>query len=533
MKSYFIVENLLQTIFSCNYISFFIQKYDINGVDTRTADFISENPMVFKDINSYFPSKTLYNGTPYQPDNFSPNQFNPFPSHFNLDYATTVGIPSGYPTGTTTGSNYGYGMMQLGIDKPIIYNENKQPYGWAFFLDIEYNKSLDFRMDIIAYANSQGEPPIVYKTLFIFHDPVSCISRFVIGDNTTGLHLEFNHLGFLNGLNPIQPYDGPIPIFGDYIAPPGLESANVKVERECGEVPYDGCILMERTRSFAIRVKPPLQSKGFEDEFKECCYQHIVLADGQSTDDYKNDYSGFYYQRQGVGDNCEFVLKRLNDNQEYPLNSSTYGQIFNFGSFITNTNLKGYRVDWRKVLLSLGEGEYQIIKRINFLGSVVEQKSIVFSLRQFNTMYSDKTIRMDIVMNGWIEKDMVMFKGTNWKHSLRLPGFFGRREPKYEEDILVNRSYEKKQISMKQTNEYKFQTNMIPDCLTNEIWDFMLYANEIYMNDYNLNNHSYDYVKFGVRFSNNDGSNYFVKSRKNVLNLTFTDQLENNIKRNY
>jgi hypothetical protein len=136
-------------------------------------------------------------------------------------------------------------------------------------------------------------------------------------------------------------------------------------------------------------------------------------------------------------------------------------------------------------------------------------------------------------MNGLLIKSGVDFSGIGWKHSIRVPGFFGRREPQFEEDNIVNRQYEKRQISMKQTNEFKFQTNLIPDCLTNEILDFMLFANDIYFNDYNLNNHSYDYVKFGVKFASNEGTEYGVKTRKARLNLTFNDKFENNWKRNF
>ena len=116
---------------------------------------------------------------------------------------------------------------------------------------------------------------------------------------------------------------------------------------------------------------------------------------------------------------------------------------------------------------------------------------------------------------------------------LSLDRFFGRREPQLEEDNLIDRNYEKEQISMKQTNEFKFQANKIPDCVTDEIWDFMLLGNHIYMNDYNVNNHSYKFVKFGVKFSGNEGTEYNSKSRKATLNLTFNDKFENNIKRNY
>jgi hypothetical protein len=63
-------------------------------------------------------------------------------------------------------------------------------------------------------------------------------------------------------------------------------------------------------------------------------------------------------------------------------------------------------------------------------------------------------------VDGRLEKVGIDFSGTAWKHSTVFR-IFGRREPQLTEDNLINRSFEKRQISMKQTNEFKFQTNLI------------------------------------------------------------------------
>jgi hypothetical protein len=293
------------------------------------------------------------------------------------------------------------------------------------------------------------------------------------------------------------------------------------------------CAYKERTISYAIGVEIPTPSIDPDIIFKECCYTHTVLADLNSSQDFKNDYSAFYHQRQLATETADFFLYRYSNGQEYPLNNDTYGQFFGFGYFPTNVNLKGYKVEWRKVLQTLGAGSYKIIKRQNIAGVLIDINSFTFTLKQFSTALADKTVRIDIVMNGRLEKEKVEFKDTAWKHSMRVAGFFGRREPQFEEDNLVGRDYHKNQISMTQKNEYKFQTNYIPSCITAEIFDFMLFANDIFMNDYNLNNHSYNFVKFGVKFATNDGTTYGVKTRNARLNLVFEDKYSNRIKRNF
>lgn len=289
----------------------------------------------------------------------------------------------------------------------------------------------------------------------------------------------------------------------------------------------------ERTLSYAVGVNIPQPGTPPEQIFKECCYTHNIYADANSNEDFKNDYSSFYHQRQLSNETVEFFLNDLKNDDEIALNNDDYGLFFGFGKFSENINIKGYLVKWKKVLESLGEGSYTITKKVSIAGVPVEFPSLVFTLRQYSSVLADKTTRIDVVMNGLLEKSGVDFSGIGWKHSIRVPGFFGRRNPQFEEDNRISRNYEKKQISMKQTNEYKFQTNLVPDCVTNEIYDFILLANDIYMNDYNLNNHSYDFVKFGVKFSEGDEPEYGSKHRKARLNLTFNDKKVNNIKRNF
>lgn len=293
------------------------------------------------------------------------------------------------------------------------------------------------------------------------------------------------------------------------------------------------CLFNERGLSYAIGVEIPVVIQDVDEIFKECCYIHYVFADLSNPEDFRNDYSSFFHQRQLPNESVDFVLININSGEEYDLIDNSFGDFFNFGTFEKNTDLKGYVVKWRSVMSEIGTGAYKIIKRINISGIEIQIPSIVFNLRNFSTLNADKTTRIDVVMNGRLEKENVDFTGVNWKHSLRVPGFFGRREAQFEEDNIVNRQFEKRQISMKQTNEFKFQTNLIPDCLTNEVLDFILFANDIYFNDYNLNNHSYDFIKFGVKLASNDGTEYSAKTRKARLNLTFNDKYENNLKRNF
>lgn len=291
------------------------------------------------------------------------------------------------------------------------------------------------------------------------------------------------------------------------------------------------CLYKERTLGYALGVEIPQPNEAPELVFKECCYTHIVLADVNSSNDLRNDFSSFFHQRQVSSESVDFVLYKFETDKEFDLNDGTYGQYFNYGELETNQDLKGYLVEWKKVLQELGEGGYKVIKRQNIAGIAMETSSFVFTLRQYSDVLANGTVRMDVVMDGFLEKNKIKFIGTGWRNSIRVKGFFGNREPQLEQDNLVDRNYRKNQISTKQTNEYKFQTGLIPDCVTDEIFDFFLLSNSIKITDYNLNNHSYNYKKYAVSYEQNEGTTYGNHTRKARLNLSFSDKVINRINR--
>lgn len=525
MYTHFILRDFLLESLSSTSSGLALKSYKIDGVETLTPDFFIDNQVVsVNPSEDWMFCKVHHTGaSPIIPtlDPTLVNSYNPFHKSLGLNFYPVAGHPElqrFLVSGTTNGNDYGEGVLNFGCYFPSVMTGEGTYIDGAFQIDIDYTKNLYIEFDIITniIGGSVYEEPQVLKKYKIIWDKDACYHEFSYYSFQTGQNYLDNNYGFLNGL------------FYESDANPFIDFSSI----ECGNN-IDECVNKERTLSFANFVEIPTVGINPDEVFKECCYKHLTLADVNSNDDFKNDYSSFYHQRQLPTETAEFVLVHHETSTEYDLNDSTYGTFFDFGYFPTNPNLKGFLVSWKKVLEDLGEGNFRIIKRINIAGIELEFPSISFTLKQFSSSIANYTVRMDVVMNGRLQKPGIDFTGTSWKHSIRVPGFFGRREPKLEEDNLINRQYEKKQISMKQTNEYKFQTNKIPDCLTNEIWDFHLFGNDIFMNDYNLNNHSYGFVKFGVKFASNDGTLYGVRTRKAQLNLTFNDKFENNLKRNF
>ena len=85
---------------------------------------------------------------------------------------------------------------------------------------------------------------------------------------------------------------------------------------------------------------------------------------------------------------------------------------------------------------------------------------------------------------------------------------------------------------MSQTNEYQFQSNLLPECITKELYDFILFGNEIYISDYNVANHSHNFTILAVELSSNKGAKYYANQRHAKVNLVFADRIKNKRKTN-
>ncbi len=293
-------------------------------------------------------------------------------------------------------------------------------------------------------------------------------------------------------------------------------------------------VLRERSLSTALFASLP-EIEVIDRGFNDCCYDHLVLADAEPSANKieRNDFKGNYFQRQTVIDTCDFVLIKVSDLSEYALNDATYGEFFNFGSFTDSPNMTIYHLEWKKVLLALGAGKYRIRKDYTVAGLPQSEESYTFTLKPFTAENADKTFRFDIVMNGVLERLGLNFKNTNFRHSLRSRGFFGNVNPEYIQDLVVYRNkssntptfFHKKDV-------YVLQTELLPECITKEFANFMLFAPDKWLSDYNANNHDYHLTRIAVVMDNNQGHKYTPVSRNAKLEYTFSERFLNNNKRN-
>ena len=288
-------------------------------------------------------------------------------------------------------------------------------------------------------------------------------------------------------------------------------------------LPTVTCEVSEVTKGYAVRAlipEQPQQDRGF----KECCFELKILASSTETDNHKNDFTSFYHKLQTNSDSVTFILVRLSDNSEYTLTGGTYGTLN------TSNNLTTFRLEWKQVLQGLGAGPYRIKKEVTTAGVTVDITSNTYSLYEYTAQLADKTVRFDADISGKFENLGITF--DNYETTMRVPGFFGRPEAQYTTDTLIHSDFSSQQISTSVEREYKFQSNMLPSCITEELLYFTFLADNLKATDYNANNHKYDIIELPIELGDNGGSEYFVYKRDARLNLTFKDKFKNILKRN-
>lgn len=524
MKSYFILRDFLGDALKTRNVGIILHTYKVDGVETLTPQFFADtqgeetaNPGETYD----FCTVDNEGNNPVSNTN-TPNSYNPFWYHFGTKYEQVNGLRRGAPVGTLNGNDYGPGVQKIGVDKPSVLTGSDGFLQGAFFIDIDFTKSLDISFDIVTSLidGTVYENPVILKRYKISWFPEYCYKSFSFFSEQTQMTYNELNLGFLKGVTPDLAREENVSPFID-------------LTPFCTPPTTGDCPDKERTRSFAMFVNIPPADE-VKDRIKECCYEAVVLAQPNGNDYEKNDFTGVYHKKQVASETADFFLVNVNDPaNEIALDDDAYGSFKDFGSILDNPNLKTFVLSWAKVLQTLGVGTYTILKKVTIGQITYEEADMNFTLKPFSQYYADKTVRMDVEMNGFLERLQVDFVNSGFRTSLRYHGFFGRREPKYVEDNLVHTNYRKEQISMRENSEYTMQSNNLPFCMTSHIIDFMLLANTIYFNDYNFNNHNRNIVKFAVTLADNKGMGYSVTSTKAKFNLTFTEKKVDNIKRNY
>jgi hypothetical protein len=268
----------------------------------------------------------------------------------------------------------------------------------------------------------------------------------------------------------------------------------------------------------------------------ECVGALPVFGDLTSDDLQNNDFTSFL-TLQFPGNTVEFILLDENCNEIATLNSSTYGVNYPINSFsIANgftffqSRYVGYKLEWQKVLNLNGFGTYKIKQKTTYPDlSTSEECSCLFELSQYTDERANETVRIETTQNGYTISPGLNYLNTNWTEQIRIPGFFGNKQRRLEQDNYLDKNRRTTQIQDSLIHEFTLEPYFWPDCLRDEI-DSILLANEILISDYNSQNT--DDLKNISVIPTSIETEYFGKSRKAADEIKFEERRKNRVKRN-
>lgn len=524
MKAYFYLKDLFNEVnSSASNIQWNIQfnQFKEDNVEKLTSDYFSNiSANVFPKSQFEF-SNCSYNGTKITACGLvgTPDSWNPFQSSMQGNFSDIVNgenrgdfVDNGI--GTIWGLENKFGFDNLAVPTNDISGGGSTGAfsNGAFYVNIDTTKKTLFEIIVKKYNSDLGS--FVYENSHIYeYDNLSCLFYYKIQQNSPVIipYIDYTSFGWLSGGN------------------------SGWVNFSCGST---GGVLGDNpivTKSLGIIPITPKIANSIIGELEGCCYKSPVLADVSNTEIWKNDTNGFLFKRNFSSETILMTLEKNGGSSlggvDIPLNTNVYGTFYNFGDLI-NSNYTGYQLKWRNVLILNGEGTYRLKINSNFLtGSKVEY-SVIFELKSYSEDRANGTFRIQSIMNGYLRNIDFDFSGLNWVDGLRVEGFFGNRQAEYEEERIIFRNRQVKQIRSELINKYTCQTLHIPSCITDSIIEYHNFGNVILFTDYNKRNHKTTYVQKEVILESIDSIDYKSVTNLAPLQLTYKDYIQNYTKNN-
>lgn len=220
VRTYFVFDGLFEGSQTAQSAGIRLLSWKVDGTETLTSAFDSQNqssvggnPLTgwkFAKANIDGGNR-LITAVPIER-----NTFNPFSDEFGLIFENITGnYYGGKPIGTVGGQDFGAGIMQLGFEKPVILNGILEPKAGAFFIDIDYTKSLLIEVDVLINDSSTNvyNNPNIYRKYFISWNADTCKKDFYYRnqlETNPQINDQFIN-GFLTGLTGITKNDTILP----------------------------------------------------------------------------------------------------------------------------------------------------------------------------------------------------------------------------------------------------------------------------------------------------------------------------------
>jgi len=441
--------------------------------------------------------------------------FNPFYNFLGADFPLVNGFKRGVSSGYT-GTNFGYSDLNITVDKEIIVDEFLNGRRGSFAIDIDYDQDFYLAIQINAGTITADEFPYGSGVTFVIqHTAETCNSVFTMQSNLTGLTTDIFSFGFLSGAGFFS------------------GATDFHIVPSCYEAPPLNICEGYKTKSIGILVNIPIELP--PSLIKDaCCFKVPALAElNTKTTNWKNDFKAFPMQKKQTP-NDEFNFYLVKCGEEIELNNNDLGTFYDFGAFEDYPDYKVFVLDWFKVLNNgnLGPGTYQLKLKQSISGFESEFFSCVYDLKVFSETAANRTVRIESTINSYLEQFDINYKNLNWKDCVRIPGMFGFMQPDLQTDKLIYQDRKNVPVKVTDLREYTLYSEMLEECSTKHLTDWILKGDKLLISDFNIMNHRSDFKDFPVLPGKIGEFNYPSGQQKAYFSATFNDLYDNKRKLN-
>lgn len=276
---------------------------------------------------------------------------------------------------------------------------------------------------------------------------------------------------------------------------------------------------MDYRYKHTLQVFKPDQPFDTDRGNDDCCCQIQVFA-LPNGDAWKNDTTLAYFKKATDADTCTFAMTKCG-----------VGAISNYGAaavFPNDSLAVGYLYDWEAIYTAEGAGEYTITLTYTKAGLAGTKTWGVYLLREWTQPLVNDLVRIRSVFNSYNQLKDIDFTGSNCFDTLRVPGIFGKRDPKTEIKQLIDKGYRSVKTTRKNDNQYLLETDLIPYCLSRFLLDLHLTdEDECYISEHNRKSHFYGYIEWPVVLQEGAKPTYYVKERRASFDMVFSDRVKN------
>jgi hypothetical protein len=263
--------------------------------------------------------------------------------------------------------------------------------------------------------------------------------------------------------------------------------------------------------------------KGFSEEergYEECCVPFLVLADLESNDTWKNDFTGVYVKASSPSDIVSIIIQDFAGNDLAILGQTV--------TFPHEDNMTSFIFEWKQYLANYGAGCYKIFIKYTISGVNGFLLFGAYELKPYSVENAMGTVRISTVYDSFNKKENIDFTDSVFKDTVRFNGFFGGRKlrPQIEQLIDVNN------VSVKTTREYLNQYELFSDPLNFVHWTkivdgHLINEDECFISDHNAHNHSYQYLDLPVVLDDEIDATYYDFARTSIIIAKFGDRVKN------